>query len=686
MTAPASGPSSPGGSRGPEEPGPVSRAPEEPGPSAQAAPGESPAGLDRSAPPAHVVAEDGAGGPGLPADVAPRDGRQTARGAVDAAPGAAGGRDDEALEDEALLPRDEHVDRLALGSIPHPGGPATTYRPRKRPSVRVRLRRKLLRLARRWRTSLSVRVVTATVVGGIVALGLLGGVVALQISGRLYDQRVEQMLADAALRTRDAQQTFDAAPATTAQQVQLVANNWIRSVQSTTSGAIGTVLMRSPAAVSSLSIVEPATSTAVRDLVSEDLRAAVQEQGGQHWQAVSVPSTDGEGPGIVVGSPVTLPAAGQYELYMVYTLDPEEQTLVLVIRILAVGALALVLMLGALTWLITRWVLSPVREAAYTAERLADGLLDERMDVRGHDELALMGESFNEMAGSLQRQIVQMEELSRLQQRFVSDVSHELRTPLTTIRMAGEVLHDNKDSFDPIARRSAELLHAQLDRFESMLADLLEISRFDAGAAVLDVEERDLRDVVARVVEMNAILAERKGSEVRVEAPPEPCTADIDARRIERVLRNLLANAIEHGEGRPIDITIARSPRAVAVRVLDHGVGMTEEEARRVFDRFWRADPARARTTGGTGLGLAISLEDTKLHGGTLEAAGRPGVGASFLLCLPRRAGAVIGEPPLPVLPADAVPPVGPAPPAEAARPGAPVREEPAGRPGREEP
>ncbi|WP_240646148.1 MtrAB system histidine kinase MtrB [Georgenia sp. SYP-B2076] len=539
-----------------------------------------------------------------------------------------------------------------LGSMPHPRGPATTYRPRSRRSLRLRLRRKLLRLARRWRSSLSVRVVTVTVVGGILALAVLGGVIAVQIRDGLYDQRVTQMLEDAALRTRDAQQTFDSATATTSPQVQLIANDWISSAQSATSGGIGTMLWRSPKATSAVTIAEPATNNALRDLVTPELRAAVQEKGGQHWQAVAVPGIDGDEPGIVVGAPVTLPAAGAYELYMVYTLEPEEQTVFLVLRILSVGAVAVVVLLGAMTWLITRWVLAPVREAAFTAERLADGLLDERMEVQGHDELALLGDSFNEMAGSLQSQIEQMEELSRLEQRFVSDVSHELRTPLTTIRMASELIFDARDSFDPAVRRSAELMHTQLDRFESMLADLLEISRFDAGAASLDVEVRDMRDLVARVVEMNSFLAEQKGSQIRVHAPDSPCTADVDSRRVERVLRNLFNNAVEHGEGRPIDITIGCSASAVSVRVLDHGIGMSEEDASHVFDRFWRADPARARTTGGTGLGLSISMEDTRLHGGTLEAAGRPGTGASFLLTLPRRAGAVIGTPPVPLVPA----------------------------------
>jgi two-component system sensor histidine kinase MtrB len=307
-----------------------------------------------------------------------------------------------------------------------------------------------------------------------------------------------------------------------------------------------------------------------------------------------------------------------------------------------------------MTWYLTRKVLAPVRQAAITAERLSDGRLSERMPVRGHDELATLGRSFNEMAESLQDQIHRMEELSHLQQRFVSDVSHELRTPLTTIRMAGDVIYGEREEFSPAVARSAELLAAQLDRFDSLLADLLEISRFDAGAAVLDAEAWDLRRIVEGVLEHSAHLAEAKGSTVVTHLPDRPCTADVDPRRVERILRNLVVNAIEHGEGRPIDVEVAVDPKAVAVVVRDHGVGMTVQEAQHVFDRFWRADPARARTTGGSGLGLAIALEDARLHGGWLQAWGRPGEGASFRLTLPRRAGVTLTGSPLPLRPPSA--------------------------------
>src|SRR6478672_1825266 len=316
----------------------------------------------------------------------------------------------------------------------------------------------------------------------------------------------------------------------------------------------------------------------------------------------------------------------------------ERDTLALVGRFLLLGGVVLMLLLGGIADVVTRLVVAPVRRAADVAQRFAAGALGERMTAKGEDDIATLATSFNEMAASIQQQIAQMENLSRFQQRFVSDVSHELRTPLTTIRMAGDLIHDSRSDFDPAVARSAELLHNELDRF-------------DAGAAVLDVEPTDIRATVTRVVESTATLADRKGIQVAVEAPSEPCEAEIDSRRVERILRNLLVNGVEHGEGRPIVVRVAKDEDAVAVTVRDHGIGLRPGEASMVFNRFWRADPARARTTGGTGLGLAISLEDARLHNGWLQAWGAPGEGSCFRLTLPRRAGESLESSPLPLNP-----------------------------------
>ncbi|MGH3307901.1 MAG: ATP-binding protein, partial [Nocardioides sp.] len=198
-------------------------------------------------------------------------------------------------------------------------------------------------------------------------------------------------------------------------------------------------------------------------------------------------------------------------------------------------------------------------------------------------------------------------------------------------------------------------LQTELDRFETLLADLLEISRFDAGAAVLETEDVKLVDVAHRVVDLTRPLAEQRGTVVFVQAPDHACLAEADVRRVERIVRNLVTNAIDHAESGDVIIHVAGDDHGAAIAVRDYGVGLAPGESALVFNRFWRADPSRARSSGGTGLGLSISLEDTHLHGGWLQAWGRPGEGAQFRLTLPRRAGGTLRQSPLPLAPVDAV-------------------------------
>jgi two-component system, OmpR family, sensor histidine kinase MtrB len=363
-------------------------------------------------------------------------------------------------------------------------------------------------------------------------------------------------------------------------------------------------------------------------------------------------------PGLVAGATLTVLGTGRYQIYLMFPLTQEIATLVVLRYAVVTTGAILVILLTFIAALVSRQVVTPVRAARRAAESLASGNLRDRMKVRGQDDLARLGTSMNYMASELEKQINTLEELSAVQQRFVSDVSHELRTPLTTVRMAAEVLYEARDDFDPVAARSAELLQNELDRFDALLSDLLEISRFDAGVAQLSVEEVDLRDLVYRVVEANERLAETYQTEIAVHESGE-AKAEVDTRRIERILRNLLVNAIEHSEGHPIDILIESDDAAVAVAVRDHGVGFEASQARQVFHRFWRGDAARARTVGGTGLGLAIAMEDANLHGGWLTAWGRPAMGAQFRLTLPRNVGAILETSPLPLVPRDLVGPGG---------------------------
>jgi two-component system, OmpR family, sensor histidine kinase MtrB len=354
--------------------------------------------------------------------------------------------------------------------------------------------------------------------------------------------------------------------------------------------------------------------------------------------------------GLVYGAPV----GSYYQLYYFFPLTQVQQTLTLIQRTLMVTGLALVFLFAAIAALVTRWVVAPVRQAAGSAQRLSTGNLGERMPVRGADELAALATSFNDMAASLQDKMSALEDLSQVQRLFVSDVSHELRTPLTTIKFAAEVLFASREEFDVPVARSAELLQSQLERFEALLTDLLEISRYDANVAVLDPEPVDICDLARHAADEAQQLAERRGAKIEFRLPAEPCVADVDRCRVERILRNLLVNAVEHGEGKDAVVTVSGDSAAVAVAVRDHGIGLAPGEEKLVFDRFWRADPARARTTGGTGLGLAIAKEDASIHGGWLEAWGERGRGSVFRLTLPRRVGAELAGSPLPLGPDEA--------------------------------
>jgi two-component system sensor histidine kinase MtrB len=309
----------------------------------------------------------------------------------------------------------------------------------------------------------------------------------------------------------------------------------------------------------------------------------------------------------------------------------------------------LILMLGVVAYFITGRIVGPVARAASVAEELALGSLDKRLPEKGSDVVATLARSFNKMAQSLETQIGELSKLSKMQQRFVSDVSHELRTPLTTIKLATEMLEARVNELDPKAKRSLETLISQVGRFEILLSDLLEISRYDAGAVVAELEPNDLNDIVQIVAGGLEPLADSLDSELVLKLPNRRIDAEFDRRRIERVLRNLISNALEHGSGKPVEIEVAQSKNAVAVTVRDFGVGMSRQQMDRVFDRFWRGDPARKRTTGGTGLGLSISLEDTHLHNGWLQVTSKPNKGTLFRLTLPKRSGQVFTESPLPL-------------------------------------
>ncbi|UIZ13294.1 MtrAB system histidine kinase MtrB [Streptomyces sp. R527F] len=539
-----------------------------------------------------------------------------------------------------------------------PGGPV--------PRLLMRwVRRPLLPAVRLWRRNLQLRVVAGTLLMSIGVVLLLGFVVIGQVRNGLLDAKGKAAQTQAAGGFAAAQEKANAHLAPGGQGSEGAdgmtgSTSWrtelVDQLASGGKNAFNVV------ALSADSVTEGAGSRAARgsgsveaSSVPERLRQNVSKGQGayQTYSLIQYSYGNESQPGLVVGKRLYDIDQQPYELYYLFPLTQEEKSLALVKTTLATAGLFVVVLLGAIAWFVVRQVVTPVRMAAGIAERLSAGKLQERMKVTGEDDIARLGEAFNKMAQNLQLKIQQLEELSRMQRRFVSDVSHELRTPLTTVRMAADVIHEARADFDPVTARSAELLGDQLDRFESLLADLLEISRFDAGAAALEAEPIDLRTVVHRVIGGAEPLAERKGTRILVVGDDQPVIAEADARRVERVLRNLVVNAVEHGEGRDVVVRMGVAQGAVAVAVRDYGVGLKPGEATRVFNRFWRADPARARTTGGTGLGLSIAVEDARLHGGWLQAWGEPGGGSQFRLTLPRTADEPLRGSPIPLEPED---------------------------------
>jgi two-component system sensor histidine kinase MtrB len=535
-----------------------------------------------------------------------------------------------------------------------------------------RWRRRLVeRMRGRWHRSLQLRVVGTTLVLSALVIAVLGFFLVQSLAADLSRsaENTAGYQAEAGRLSALGQAVNVLSPPATSSDAENIADITAKTLQSA-SGNTGNYvvfihLTNAPAGAQPTGVTwvgalnVDVLATIPQDLIGDVAGEQTHSQYNNETAAypyeepTSLTYTSGSlpsGPAIAVGVPLGL----YYQLYYVFPSTSQQAYLLQVQKILVGVGLALVALLAAIASLVTRWVVLPVRHAARSARRVSAGHLEERMPIRGVDDLAALATSFNEMAASLQAKLAELEELSQVQRQFVSDVSHELRTPLATIKMAADLLFESRGELDRAAGRSAELLQSQLDRFETLLVDLLEISRYDARAATLDADLVDVCDLVRRSADDAQQLAERRGSRIEFRLPATGCFAEVDRRRVERILRNILGNAVEHGEGKDVVVTTAIDSDAVAVSVRDYGVGLRPGEEQRVFERFWRADPARARTTGGTGLGLAISLEDARLHGGWLQAWGEPGKGSVFRLTLPRVAGQELAGSPLPLGPDEA--------------------------------
>ncbi|MFI7642471.1 ATP-binding protein [Nonomuraea sp. NPDC049400] len=341
-------------------------------------------------------------------------------------------------------------------------------------------------------------------------------------------------------------------------------------------------------------------------------------------------------PYLIMGTPlVIVEGDGKWwvsgiEVYVVRSLFPEQHSIdELAARAWLTGGAALAFAV-VLALLASRGVLRPVRELGRAARLLGEGQLRTRIAVRGSDELADVARTFNNTAAELERHVKQLREMEADARRFVADVSHELRTPLAALAAVADVLDEEAARLPEPAGRAARLVSQETLNLTGLVNDLIEISRFDSGVAALALNEIDVAELV------RATLRTRGWSEqVDTELPPG-VTARLDPRRVDVILANLVGNALRHGEP-PVSVRLRAEADRVTLEVRDHGPGLDEAVLPHVFDRFYKASAARARSEG-SGLGLAIARENARLHRGDLTVANALDGGAMFTLRLPRRA------------------------------------------------
>jgi two-component system sensor histidine kinase MtrB len=342
-------------------------------------------------------------------------------------------------------------------------------------------------------------------------------------------------------------------------------------------------------------------------------------------RVVSMRSTVSDEPYLVVGGRVVPDGRGWY---FFFPLDDVVADQALVRNVLAGVGSVLVVVSALVGAAAASNLLRPIRRTRDAVHRLEAGRLETRLPEEGRDELADLARSFNRMAQALESTVGDLRELEANHRRFVADVSHELRTPLTALTTAADVLEANSDGLNDPGRRAGRLLVVESRRLGTLVEDLMEISRLDAGVAQISWEPIDLGIATA------GALDQRDVSD-RVEAHlPEGVTTYADRRRLDTILGNLIDNALEHGRP-PVGVTVSATSDHVVVEVSDAGAGISVEHLDHVFDRFYKADPARPRSAG-SGLGLAIARENARLHGGDVTVGVGARGGAAFVLLLPR--------------------------------------------------
>ncbi|ELP68313.1 sensor histidine kinase [Streptomyces turgidiscabies] len=373
------------------------------------------------------------------------------------------------------------------------------------------------------------------------------------------------------------------------------------------------------------------------DELTPALRKAVAADRSTVFQRVTTRGS----PALVVGLPVTYGTAAKptsdlsgLGVFLTVPQTTEQayvQALVPAVERATVLALVLAVLLALLA---ARGVLRPVRELRRATRSIAEGHLDTRLAVNGSDELADLSHTFNETAAALEESVAELRRMEARARRFAADVSHELRTPLAAMSAVTDILDEDAAKLDPDTATAVRLISEETVKLARLVEDLMEISRFDAGAAALHLDEIDLADSVRRT------LASRAWLETVETQLPEPgaIRGRLDPRRLDVVVANLVGNALRHG-ARPVRLHLFAwedqdTGRRAVIEVRDSGPGIPDSVLPHVFDRFYKSDSARTRTEG-SGLGLAITAENVHLHGGTITAANGPHGGAVFTVELP---------------------------------------------------
>ncbi|HEX9121939.1 MAG TPA: HAMP domain-containing sensor histidine kinase [Actinomycetota bacterium] len=327
-------------------------------------------------------------------------------------------------------------------------------------------------------------------------------------------------------------------------------------------------------------------------------------------------------PYLVVGG---RPPGTAADLYLLFPEQSLQRDLSELWNVLVLGWVAALVVSTLVGWLVARRTLAPVAEAAQAARAMAEGLLDTRLPVESADEFGAWAASFNEMAEALEAKVRALSEAQTRERRFTSDVAHELRTPITALVSEAGLLAERLDQMTPQMRRPAELLIADVARLRRLVEDLMEISRLDAGREVVEMAPLDLAALVTSTIRS-------RGWRNRVTLSAEAVRVVSDRRRLERIVSNLVGNAVEHGGGH-VEVAVETSPGGAVVTVADRGPGIDPADLPHLFERFYKADPARSGS--GSGLGLPIALENARLLGGDIEVQSGPGAGSRFTLRLP---------------------------------------------------